>query len=43
MERLLPLNVRAEEILGPSPAPLEKVKGRFRYHILYKGPPGEKF
>jgi len=37
MERLLPLDVRAEEILGPSTAPLEKVKDRFRYHILYKG------
>ncbi|MDO9534571.1 MAG: primosomal protein N' [Bacillota bacterium] len=37
MERLLPLNVSADEILGPSPAPLEKVKDRFRYHILYKG------
>lgn len=37
MERLLPLDKSAEEILGPSPAPLERVKDRFRYHILYKG------
>ena len=26
------------QILGPAPAPLPKVRGRFRYHILLKGP-----
>lgn len=25
------------EFLGPSPAPLHRIKGRFRYHLLYKG------
>jgi primosomal protein N' (replication factor Y) len=28
---------RGIEILGPSPAPLEKIKGRFRYQMLIKG------
>lgn len=26
------------QILGPAPAPLPKVRGRFRYHIMLKGP-----
>jgi primosomal protein N' (replication factor Y) len=25
------------ELLGPSPAPLLKIKDRFRYHLIYKG------
>jgi len=25
-------------VLGPAPAPLEKVRGRFRYHLLVKAP-----
>jgi len=25
------------EVLGPVPAPIEKIKGKFRYHLLLKG------
>ncbi len=30
---------RTIEILGPSPAPLEKIKGKYRYQMLIKGKP----
>ncbi len=36
------LVTRAEqewEVLGPVPAPLARIKGRFRWHVLVKGPP----
>ncbi len=26
-----------EELLGPSPAPIKRVKGLYRYHVVYKG------
>jgi primosomal protein N' (replication factor Y) len=29
-------------VLGPAPAPLEKVRGRFRYHLLVKAPDRER-
>ncbi len=32
-----------EELLGPSPAPLQRIEGRFRYHLLYKGLNLEKY
>ncbi len=28
------------EILGPAPAPLTRLRGRYRYQLLVKGPPG---
>lgn len=28
---------KGEELLGPSPAPVRRVKGFFRYHLAYKG------
>ncbi len=28
------------EVLGPAPAPLARLRGRYRYHLLVKGPPG---
>ena len=28
------------EVLGPAPAPLARVRGRFRWHLLLLGPPG---
>lgn len=31
------LNGEAGEVLGPSPAPVQKVKGHFRFHLLCKG------
>jgi primosomal protein N' (replication factor Y) len=30
----------AEAVLGPAPAPLGKLKGRYRWHLLLKGPMG---
>jgi primosomal protein N' (replication factor Y) len=28
------------EVLGPAPAPLARLRGRYRYQLLVKGPPG---
>jgi len=28
------------EVLGPAPAPLTRLRGRYRYQLLVKGPPG---
>ena len=28
------------EVLGPAPAPLARLRGRYRYQVLVKGPPG---
>ena len=28
-------------ILGPAPAPVARIKGHFRFHILLAGPDGE--
>lgn len=35
---LPPAKEEKEEFLGPSPAPLQKIEDRFRYHLLYRGP-----
>lgn len=40
---LPPAREGKEELLGPSPAPLHRVEGRFRYHLLYKGLNLEKY
>jgi primosomal protein N' (replication factor Y) len=29
------------EVLGPAPAPLSRLRGRFRWHVLVRGPQGE--
>jgi len=31
---------RELEVLGPAPAPLTRLRGRYRYQLLVKGPPG---
>lgn len=31
--------VRRDDILGPAPAPLARVRGQYRYHLLVKEPP----
>jgi primosomal protein N' (replication factor Y) (superfamily II helicase) len=31
---------RGVEVLGPAPAPLARVRGRYRWHLLLLGPPG---
>ena len=35
--QLVPARVYGEELLGPSPAPIKRVKGYYRYHVVYKG------
>jgi primosomal protein N' (replication factor Y) len=30
------------EVLGPAPAPLARLRGRHRYQLLVKGPPGPR-
>jgi primosomal protein N' (replication factor Y) len=30
------------EVLGPAPAPLARLRGRYRYQLLVKGPPGPR-
>ena len=32
----------AVEILGPAPAPLSKIEGKFRWHLLLRSPTAEK-
>ena len=42
LERWLRRRVgRRPEVLGPAPAPIEKLHGRFRWHLLLRGPAGE--
>lgn len=37
IESLQSLSAGKEEFLGPFSAPIKKINGRFRYHLLYKG------
>jgi primosomal protein N' (replication factor Y) len=35
--RIKKIGVRDIELLGPAPAPIEKIRGRWRWHIIVKG------
>jgi primosomal protein N' (replication factor Y) len=40
IEKLIVDQSLAVQILGPSPAPLQKIKGLFRFHLLLKSSSG---